>query len=130
MRLEGTGRGEPDLDSIDESTSSVLLVAALPDNERRLGRVLEDLRGRLGPGTSVRVVQPTRPFVRSRAADLAHRVRRGPLTSGERPDVAAAVRAAGFTVASIERFVADEEEREDLWVDLVAVDLGSEPPTD
>ena len=113
-------------ESIDESTSGVLVVDALPRRERALRESLDRLRSQLRPGVEVRIVQRSRLLERSRIGRLADRASSTRFVSDHLCDVPAAIRASGFTIGSIERVeLRPEDGPRELWVDVVAIDLSA-----
>ena len=127
VRIERGQRSfELALDDIDDDTSGVLIIDALPRQERPLRQSMEDLRRRLRPGCEVRVVQRSRPLQRSRTRRVVDRLARGERVDQEDCDVPAAIRSSGYTIGSIERFdVEHDDGSSELWIDVIALDLGA-----
>lgn len=127
VRIERDERSfETAVEDVDGETSGVLIVDALPQQERKLRQCMEDLRLRLGPGRAVRVVQRSRPLLASRSRRVVDRLTGGTPDRNHLCDVPAAIRSSGFTIGSIERFDVERDDGpSELWIDVIALDLGA-----
>ena len=100
--------------------TTVLLAGVVPDAARDVVVRLEALRTELPDGVIVRVVNEERPLWQESATRRVARRLRGAADTGRELSVVEAMRAAGWTLASVERITVDDEPSR-LWVDLTAV---------
>ena len=107
-----------------DGVTTVLLAGVVPDAGRDTVTRLEQLRAELPAGVRVRIVNEERPLALESAAKRAVERLRGREDARREHSVVEALRAAGWTVASLERITVDDEPSR-LWVDLTAVDLST-----
>ena len=126
------GPDDAELSSAGEVSAeplTLLAVGVLDGGQREIEAELASLRATIAPGGQLWLVERTRRIRPESAVlrgvrGLRRRRQRGAEITR---DVVGALRSTGWTIGSIERFVADEVDgRTTQWVDVVAFDLDGE----